>query len=411
MRNLKLWSLLGTVALAFASGEAAVTGSPAGAFEAVPRPLSYVRQARADGRNSGGASYTKVDPSTLHAGWNLPGIVFTSTPVAAQGRVYIARSDGAVFSAVDAATGAVLWDFSAPGEAFRRGAACRVVAGKSFLYVASSVSPTGGVVYCLRDDGGSPTQVWKTSVPGIPTSDMTWAAGKLYVTTGALVCLDAATGTVLFSSSGLAVEGIKPGIDASLGYAYIGAYLPPPLCGGLACVDAQGQVVWEVPGDDPYLFPVVVDAVTHRVYANVYIRSGADAGCWLRCYDGLTGTLVWDSKVTLGGFIQTSNSIPVLGAGKVFVGCYPEEVVALDAATGALVWMTPGFFGGSLLLSGDGKVWAKDGFLKALQAFDAMSGQFLGQATWTRDWPYTDFCSDEAAFYANEGRTLVKFLP
>jgi outer membrane protein assembly factor BamB len=134
-----------------------------------------------------------VNAETSELIWSYTtGNMVFSSPAVANGVVYEGANDGKLY-AVNALTGALLWDYKFPGIVFSSPA---VVDGK--VYVGNFQTSTIGGFSCL--DAATGALVWNYSTGGVYSSPAV-ADGKVYVgsTDATVYCFDAATGMLIWN--------------------------------------------------------------------------------------------------------------------------------------------------------------------------------------------------------------------
>ncbi len=179
-----------------------------------------------------------------------------SSPIAAQGKVYVAVADQNVFC-LETATGRPIWQYGRPfprknalwrslGIAFGQG---RVYAGFSDGTVAALNAEIGQVVW--KVELGAQTMF------GDVTAGPSFGDGSVYVGVfrGPTVCLDAATGKETWRQKAETVTGFALGEDL--------IYAGTPSGTLLALSRADGERVWEasLDGGVPTLPVLTADAV------------------------------------------------------------------------------------------------------------------------------------------------------
>jgi outer membrane protein assembly factor BamB len=359
------------------------------------------------------------ESSYVHA-WNfsdlsIPPILAWSTYVSGSGSVGsgIEYGDGKVFPgsyeshqmALDAKTGAVLWDTETTGPMlfsgtysngmfFRGGThdntfyAFNATTGKvewtfnpgtSDGYWCVGASAAYGMVYELNKDGNlyaldenTGDVVWQYKgpssliFPGTPTV----ADGKIYATTGQaaqyfgghseseFACLDAYTGNLIWK---LPIEAFAP--RESVAIAYGNLYLIP---GDVTtAVDSTsgneyttiGQIwalsttSWPMWRHDPAHSAIGQSGPTNLTLRWKFTTGGAvvssPSAAYGMIYVGSQDKGVYCIDARSGEFIwkfDTSariKSSPAVGDGRVYIGPDDGKVYCLDAYNGSLIWMTP----------------------------------------------------------------------
>jgi outer membrane protein assembly factor BamB len=308
---------------------------------------------RSDKENSGAG---QSGPTELNLRWSFQtggGVV--STPVIAEGRVYVGSQDKNVYC-LDARDGRLLWSFMTEARI------------KSSVAVADGrvyVGPDDGNVYCLDAKNG--IRIWSTeaggyieasfkAVTGIRSSPLV-VGDRVYVGSldTNLYCLDADSGDIVWTCK---TEGyITSSPAVSDGAVYITSQ--EPNSGGLYKIDAaKGSRVWkcEIPyvmaadrGTDLHVSPTVADGMVF-VAANKYNYYGVNAE---------TGDIEWTYFTTegtegIGGYLVASTAYH---DGELYI-IDMFFITALDATSGEVVWQS--WIGTELYTSpayADGKVY------------------------------------------------------
>jgi eukaryotic-like serine/threonine-protein kinase len=309
------------------------------ALAALAGAVAIVRSAPPDGPAlfRGDLAHTGVyrtAPLTRFGGvqWRVQtGGPVQSTPVVANGTVYVGSGDGHLY-ALDARTGAQRWRFAA-GHA-----------------VSSSPAVAAGLVYVGSRDG-------------------------------AYYAVDAGTGTLRWR--------VETGPDAPLAWGFESGDLytaSPAVAGGLALLGGSDGQVWAV--------DAASGAVRWRFRTQGRVRSSpavAEGRVYVGSMDGTlyalelaTGRLVWrfDTEghtLESGRFgfdRRTIQSSPAIVDGRVFVGSRDGHLYAVDAATGRRLWTTDhemSWVNSSPAVAG-GLVFAGSSDNRFVQAVDARTG-------------------------------------
>src|SRR5271157_4135954 len=278
-----------------------------------------------------------------------------STPVVANGRIYVGSDDCKLYC-LNATTGVKIWSYTAGNEVRISPA----VAG-GFVFFGSDDAH----VYCLNAITGA--FVWSYFTGNnVEGSSPAIANGFVYVgcENYNVYCLNATTGALVWSYSTGNYIMSSPAVIG--GRLYIGSNDH-----NLYCLNAiTGAFLWSyTTGSGVWSSPSVVDG---RVYVgsndnNVY------------CLNATTGVYMW--SYSTGGWVI---STPAIAGGRLFVGiaCAPtDKIYCLDAITGAFIWASttgeiewssPAVAAGLVYVgSWDGKIYC----------FDASNGLL--------DWSYT----------------------
>jgi outer membrane protein assembly factor BamB len=283
--------------------------------------------------------------SGLLEDWTVStGSAIEGSPVVAEGMVFVSSIDGVVH-AYDATTGAFQWATDAGSELYGTPAVgdgrIFVELGGDRLYAldadtgeilwntnagwnAHSPAYSEGVVYSygmqnlFAVDGSTGATLWSfgTNCGGCADSQPTVADGRVYAGGFTFYALDAASGDLLWSQ--VAPTNYSTGAVAE-GVVYVGA-------DKLYAYDAvTGATKWSLTGTDSFTYssPAVADGVVF-----------AAAGDEMLAVDAATGLQLW--QVTTD-FIETS---PAVANGVVYVGTNAGRLLALDTASGDLLWET-----------------------------------------------------------------------
>jgi outer membrane protein assembly factor BamB len=374
--------------------------------------------------------YIKVD-SYIEA-WSFsdpskPPTLAWTTYVPGGGKTGIGTTygDGKVFPgsfenqqiALDAKTGAVLWDtltkgpmiFSGSyyeGKFFRGGTDdntmyCFNAANGQILwtykpdtdgYFTTGCAVAYGMVYELNKDGylyaidvETGNLVWKYTGPGalLWSGFPTVADGKVYATTGEVAaygglvgtsefaCLDAYTGRLIWK---LPIEALAP--RESVAVAYGNLYIIP---GNVtAAVDS-------ISGNEYETHNEVWAIGTSTISVSSWPMWRADAAHSSTAQEGPSNlTLAW--KFTTNGAVISSPSVT---DGIVYVGSQDKNIYAIGAWSGSLIWnfTTQGAIESSPAVA-NGKVYTggDDGYVYCL---DAYTGAFIWKTFVNGDLPYT----------------------
>lgn len=231
--------------------------------------------------------------------------VFQSSPLVADGRVYVGSADGQVV-ALDAATGAVRWRFQT-GHVVRSSPA--LADGRLF------VGSFDGRVYAFEAATGKLLWARTTQEPGVPwqavqatpavAGGLVWIGSRSTFTYG----LDPATGTVRWrhphkgswAPSSAAVAG---------GLAFVGQSDGKTL----SALDAQGQAKWTLrtPGAT-FASPALAG---DTVYAATNDNYNLAAKGHLLAVEAASGKVRWDVELPASAW-----SSPVVAGDTVYIGC------------------------------------------------------------------------------------------
>lgn len=239
-------------------------------------------------------------PTDLTLKWSVQaGGAIVSSPTLANGVAYVGSYDGNIY-AFNTNNGAMIWNYSIGKIGFSSTVA--VVNGK--LYTG----PDDGNVYCL--DATTGTKLWQASASAGTGSPIV-SGGKVYVAGGStLYCFDATSGSQVWKYNAGAMIG---GTSAAATRGYVAG--TPAVDGGAVYIGVNGLPTG-------IGFNVTkLDAATGAVIFNV-VCPGYYAG-------GPSGAAY--------PFMQLGSV--VVGDGMVFVQGTYKNNYALNATTGAKIWM------------------------------------------------------------------------
>jgi outer membrane protein assembly factor BamB len=254
-----------------------------------------------------------------------------------------------------------------------------------------------GLTGLARDDSVRPPfkLAWSYRLDGDASNDggggVIVAAGKVFVSvynTRSILALDARTGRFIWEHKEVA-GGIRTVPTFAAGRLYVLMREPvsqPKKATLLVLEAATGKELWQQPlkaeGIDPHRAGLPV--ADGKVYCSA---GGVEPS--VTAYDARTGKEVW--RTGLGSEDGTCAVTPVVAGGKVFVATRSTHLwkksadgatVALDAASGKVLWRRKGVFPWTAPAT-DGKVVACAAFLSTDEQFtllDATDGTTLWQA-------------------------------
>jgi len=234
-------------------------------------------------------------------------------PVAAGDRVLFSAGNDGLY-AVDAATGAVAWQFTADLHIDSTPA---VVGGRAFLGSGKSRRYSNYQAVCLDVANGGP--IWHTPVALPAWGNPIVADGRVYIglgngrltesapppdrPAGALACLDAATGRLLWTfPAGDAVFG-RPAVAG-------GNIIFGSRDGNVYGVGPDGREVFRLPMGGPVV--AGIETADGRVYA-------ASVAGRLVCLDPVTGREQWRHELGRPGAEPHVFASPVVVGGRFYV--------------------------------------------------------------------------------------------
>jgi outer membrane protein assembly factor BamB len=309
-------------------------------------------QWRGPNRDGGGASFTQPAtwPERLTQRWKIRIGSGHASPVLAGGRLFLhtRQDEQEVVSAVDAQTGKVVWleRYAAPYR-MNPAATGHGPGPKSTPAVAGGRVVTLGISGILTAlDAASGKVLWRKPAPAEPpmygTATSPLVDGNLVIAyvgghgAGALTAFDAATGAEKWKWTGDGPGYSSPVVATFGGIRQIVVQSQDRI---VAVAAGTGQLLWELPLRTPY----TQNAVTPVIYRDLVI------------YSGLENPLVAVRPVRRGGTWSTERvwenaaagmymSTPVV-VGSTLYGLSNRNrghYVAVDAASGRTLWATRG---------------------------------------------------------------------
>jgi outer membrane protein assembly factor BamB len=341
-------------------------------------------------------SSTSISPTTNQTLWTYTTGGSISSPVIADGIVYFGSDDG-YFYALNAKTGAKIWNYAIGDEA---GSSTPAVANGVVVFniynltVAlnattgakiwnqnggiNSPAIVGGVVYAASYDDQvyalnalTGYKIWN-STAYYNSGPVAVVDGLIYVGGDNRICaLDSLTGNQIWS---LEIDNPRPAnayseLSVSNGMVYI--VMPDPIRGNsLYGLNAStGSIIWNT--------SYVGWSVNTAVYNNVLYTSTLSGGrgvpdLIVSVYNALTGSLLWSNTSRYP--YTTPNSIIAISGGVMYELCRGVsngELYALNAFSGSQIWSyTPGgsssnYFSSAAIAGGIVYVGSNDGKLYA----------------------------------------------
>jgi outer membrane protein assembly factor BamB len=349
------------VTLAAAQGAVAAAGSS----PTISAPGANWTQFRGGARHTGANPFESVlgvgNVGGLGVKWQFPIVPnLASSPVVANGVVYVGAGADHSLYALSESTGALLWKAETGGFVDSTpavtGGLVLVGSGDGRLYafrtrdgslawsaaagseILSSPAVSDGVAYVGSDDGAvyayaaaDGTLLWRAALGGVIDAAPSVAYGSVFLgsTSGTFFALDAATGAVRWSYSG----GGQITGSAAIRH---GAVYAGSTNGSLFALDATtGAALWtrstggaitsSPAALDGVLYFTLVTVGRHKVEKIEARREGSGRLLWSNAYGNLAG----------GGFIGPS---PTVANGVVYSGFLDGTVRALDASSGSVLW-------------------------------------------------------------------------
>ncbi len=306
------------------------------------------------GPNRDGAVIQFVPPSSwpeaLTRQWQVEVGEGYASPVIAGDRVFVhtRRGDEEVVSALDATTGALVWQEAYPAPYELHPAAVQHGLGpKSTPATGDGKLFTFGISGILSSfDLATGRLLWRRDAPAVGpyygTAMSPVVEGDLLIAhvgghdQGALTAFEAASGEARWSWSGDGPSYGSPVVSELGGVRQVVTYTQSYLVG---IAVASGELLWQV----PFTTPSVQNTVTPIVAGDVVISSGLAKGLSAlrveREDDVWTTETIWENRSV--SFYMSS---PVLVGGAIY-GLSDRnsgQYVCVDVATGETLWMSEG---------------------------------------------------------------------
>jgi outer membrane protein assembly factor BamB len=276
-----------------------------------------------------------------------------SSPVVAAGRAFVhgRRDPEEVVTAVDLATGEVIWKKSYPAQFGKNEYAVEMAKGPHAtpLVVGDRLFTVGVTGIVTAWDAATGGRVWRRDFSGtVDTSKLfcgTAASplaidGSIVVQVGSdvhggqVLALDAASGATRWEWRGAGPGYASPVVVEIEGQRQVVALTH----GSVVGLDAgSGSELWSVPFPDEWHENIVTPVWTGSLLVVSGTRQGTHAYALERAEDGWRASEVWKNPD-----VAMYMSTPVLGDGLIYGHSARRkgQFVALDAATGAVRWAT-----------------------------------------------------------------------
>lgn len=303
------------------------------------------------------ATFPQTWPKTLKEEWKVTVGVGHSSPVLANGKLYVFARQGEdeVLLCLDAATGKEIWKSSQP-VAYEMNPAARGhgKGPKSTPVVSNGTVCTFGISGILScHDAGTGKLKWRREFSKLyPNTSPIYGTAMSPVVDngvliahvgghdkGALTAFDLQTGTIKWSNDADGPAYASPMVLTLAGVRQVVTFMQKDLIGVEA---ATGKTLWKVPAKSEY----DTNSVTAVVYKDMLIFAregqGLTAIRLIKKGSDLVPQEVWNSKE-----IELYMNSPVL-QDNVLVGLSVRQkgqFVAIDADTGKMIWQSPGRMG------------------------------------------------------------------
>lgn len=256
---------------------------------------------------------------------NTRGARISASPIVSGGTVF-AMDPGQQVTALNASTGAVLWQSNIQPE-FDNSS----VSGGGLAAAAGKVFVTTGYGELLALDAARGAVIWRQrlSTAGAPSvaGNAVYAIGR----DGSAIALNADTGRILWQNEGVGKSsGVlgagTPAADADLVYLPYGS-------GQIVAVDQAGETIWQGAVSGQRLgraYAGFGDVTGDPVIAGGVLYVGSSAGRMV-ALDAQTGARIWSAS-------EGAMNAPLVVGGSVFAVNDAARLVRLDAQTGDLIW-------------------------------------------------------------------------
>ena len=289
------------------------------------------------------------------------GIVYAS-PIVADGFVFIPSYDGKLY-ALDEYTGSLIWSFATGSNIVATPAV-----GNGIVYLSSK----DFTVYALDENSGS--MLWRISNVAAVVSSPVLADGKLFYGTlyspsagrAEFLAVNPQDGTVFWRTTiSDYIEG-SAAVSNGLVFFGIGALSNAVV---VALNETTGKSAWNYGTG----VPTTITTAPATAYGNVYV--GLDSTRFL-ALNQATGTLLWSFNTPSGSNATT----PAIYSGVVYFGTGRGIVYARNATTGVQIWSYTTPTGGAVTSSPALALGSKTLFFGAndryLYALKEMTGVF-----------------------------------
>lgn len=273
-----------------------------------------------------------------------------SAPAVVGGVVYAGSDDGHLY-ALDAASGARLWSFTASSALYSSPAV-----SYGLVFVASSK----GKVYAV--DAASGTKVWSYRTEGWGSGSTTVAKGQVFFAadSGTLYAFAARTGKLQWKTDRFAAgTGGTPAVANGLVYSfsnlgYLNAYdtangalawstyvrsidtapSSPAISYGMAVVNTSDAIAGIDAVTGVRIWELNIGSYGSIALAKGHVHIAQDTSLWnLRAADG--------SVITSSEDDVYINAAPAVANGVLYAGTQSKTVNAYDAQNGKLLWSAP----------------------------------------------------------------------
>jgi uncharacterized repeat protein (TIGR01451 family) len=339
--------------------------------------------------NTAETAFSTANIATLGAAWqaSVPGPdKYQASPTVANGIVYIASVHG-LLSAYNETSGALLWSYQARGPIYASPAIVNGVAyfgtvnepqeSQAGNYAIALNAQTGAVIWAdPLPDGGD----WAT--PLVASGEVVFPMANREGVSGGMIAFGAMTGNQLWYDQ--TNEGIwaPPTLDPSGQFFYQGTGNPctgtgssdsPPCSGQILTVNlATGAytTLFQVPdlsGDD--------DIPAAPTYDNGNLYFGNKDGIFFSI-SATTGAINWQYNTGFSGDFGIYGSGAVYDGLVIFEGIGDKKVIALNESTGSPVWSYTTNGGPNSPVIADGMVFFTS-YSGTFVALNAATGQLL----------------------------------
>jgi outer membrane protein assembly factor BamB len=243
------------------------------------------------------------------------------------------------------------------------------------VVVVEGSDPATSALRALSLEDGS--ELWRTDLGAVTRGGPTVAGDQVFVSTitGQVRSFDAATGAEGWTSDlGGRVLG-APAVDGDLVFA-VSEDLGQGSANLLALDRITGSTAWSVPRTEGARASGVTVAG-----GRVFVGFGDRTVC---AFDAATGSLVWSTPVR---FVFSSQSLPAVAGGVLYIADRIGSLYALDTSTGDQRWdyqfPSQALIGSPLVAGSVVYLGQQDGTLAAL---DVTSGDLVWRTTFGGGW-------------------------
>lgn len=292
----------------------------------------------------------------LEASWRIStGDAFSSSPTYGGGAIYIGNNGGKLY-AIDAASGRVLWRYSAGNPLMSAPLLYRglVIDGEGNENSPPGSSPThpflvgDGTSALIAVDRRTGALRWQTKLDGsgMPTGAIVGGIFVHHDGSGTLVALDPSNGRIRYRRSLGPVASMSAALPVGNGEFVTNGIEPNAM---LRVRVSDGSVVWRasLPGNSSGAGDCPAATDGRRVFCDYIVPAFAKP---IHVYNRMiqrayavdigTGAKLWDAEIARGNLPERNESgIPLVANGLLYIGsAIAPSLQALDPRTGRTKW-------------------------------------------------------------------------